>query len=335
MKQITGVVLILFLVGCGATDKKSQPPVQTESPSTQRPSVNPPATQNNTPRPETNTLQPETKTLQPETNISQSEEKTIYLCSNTLSDENSFTDTYIQHSTDDTDWSVSKYNLLKTEDIEKAFNRARANDPTVTKPMILPPQNIWDNYTESEKVLYLVNKERCDRGLRPFEGIDPKIKSEAQNYATYLKNHPDQYAHNPHEADGRTPWQRMAQDAGVIVNQNADFFQYGENIASLSIGSTGNAFPRIYESEARAVYGWMYQDKGESYGHRNFLMAKGLQENSGLKHMEGLIGIGKTTRQYQDGGYYWTQDILVMDSFDPRSSWNNDLASVKRIELYR
>ncbi len=254
---------------------------------------------------------------------------------NTLDSENSFNDTFIQNGNSDTKWSVSKYDKLKVGDIETAFNTARAKDPTVTLPMTLPPQNIWDNYSSSEKILYLVNKERCDRGLRPYEGIDPKIENETGNYADYLKNHPDQYAAKPHEADGRTPWQRMAQDAGVIVNSNADFFQYGENIASLSVGSSGNDFPIIYESEAKSVYGWMYQDKGEGYGHRNFLLAKGLVENSGFKNMEGLIGVGKVTRQYRDGGFFWTQAIIVMDGFDPRSNWDNDLADTIRVDLYR
>ncbi len=319
MKQILSMIIIFLLIGCGTTetDKTQQPPANQTTPvsgagdNSEANSSTPPAHENN-----------------------RSDQKNIYTCTNTLDSDNSFNDVFIQNGSSDTDWSASKYNLLKVNDIETAFNTARAKDPTVTVPMILPPQNIWENYSSSEKVLYLVNKERCDRGLRPFEGIDPKIENEAGNYADYLKNHPDQYAATPHEADGRTPWQRMAQDAGVIVNNNADFFQYGENIASLSVGSSGNDFPIVYESEAKSVYGWMYQDKSERYGHRNFLLAKGLVENSGFKNMEGLIGVGKVTRQYRDGGFFWTQVIIVMDGFDPRSNWNNDLADAIRVDLY-
>jgi len=320
MRQLLFMIITFLFIGCGTTktDKTQTPPADQNTP------VN--GTGNS------NTADSQTPSTQ---GNSLSDQKKIYSCTNTLKSENSFSDAFIQNGNSDTEWSTSKYNLLKVGDIETAFNAARAKDPTVTVPMILPPQNIWDSYSSSEKILYLVNKERCDRGLRPYEGIDPKIENEALSYASYLKNHPDQYASTPHEADGRTPWQRMAQDAGVIVNTNADFFQYGENIASISVGSSGNDFPLIYESEAKSVYGWMYQDKNEQYGHRNFLLAKGLVENSGFHDMEGLIGVGKVTRQYRDGGFFWTQTIIVMDGFDPRSNWDNDLADAMHVDLYR
>ena len=311
MKQLLFLIITFLLIGCGTTKTDTTQP------------------------PSTNQSTPANGTPSTQQNNNTSSQKNIYTCSNTLDSENSFNDTFIQNSSSDTEWSVSKYNKLKISDIETAFNTARAKDPTVTLPMTLPPQNIWDNYSSSEKILYLVNKERCDRGLRPFEGIDPKIVNEANNYANYLKNHPEQYAAKPHEADGRTPLQRMAQDAGIIVNSNADAFPYGENIASFSVGSSGNDFPIVHEGEAKSVYGWMYQDKNEAYGHRYFLLAKGMLENSGNRNMEGLIGVGTATRQYRNGDYFWTQVIIVMDGFDPRKNWDNNLAHTIRTDLYR
>jgi hypothetical protein len=314
-KLFKTLIILLFLIswtGCGTTSSDSGQKEET-------PSKN----QNNNPTPNN----PET------TDNTTQNQKSIYSCTNDLNSENSFNDSFAQNEHSDIDWSVSPYNPLSVNDIETAFNAARAQDSTVNTPMVLPPQNIWDNYSSSEKILYLLNKERCDRGLRPFEGIDPAISSVSVSYATYLKNNPDKYAASPHTADGRTPWERMAEDAGVDVNQNADFFQYGENIASLAIASTED-YPVVYESEARSIYGWMYQDKVQGYGHRYFMLAKGLVENSGAPNQEGLIGVGVVQKQYKEGNFFWTQKITVMNGFDPRSSWDNNLASVQQVSLY-
>ena len=302
---ILTAVLIVIFSGCGPTSEKEQ---------------NPSASQQND------------QTLQ---NSTDDASKSIYTCNSTQNSENSFSDFYTSGNHSDTEWSASSYDMLSNHDIERAFNTARQNDSTVHTPMVLPPQEIWNNYTSSEKVLYLVNHERCDRGLRPYEGIDISIENVAMTYADYLKEHPDSYDTAPHEADGRNPWQRMEQDAGVQINVNADFFQYGENIASIAVGSSGNASPLVYEPEAKSVYGWMYEDKNEGYGHRNFILAKGLIENSGFDQTEGLIGVGVATRTYKKENIFWTQKIIVMDGFDPKSSWDNNLTHTRRIVLYR
>jgi uncharacterized protein YceK len=320
-KLFRTLLIFLFLIvltGCGTTTKKEESSSSGSGQKQETPSEN-----QNDPTPDN----PGT------TDNTTQNQKSIYSCTNSITSENSFSDSFVQNEHNDIDWSVSPYNPLTVNDIETAFNTARAQDSTVTAPMVLPPQNIWDNYSSSEKILYLLNKERCDRGIRPFEGIDPAISSVSLSYATYLKDNPDKYAASPHTADGRSPWERMAQDAGVEVNQNADFFQYGENIASLSIASSED-YPNVYENEARAVYGWMYEDKVQEYGHRNFMLATGLVENSGIQNEEGLIGVGVVQRQYKEGNFFWTQKIIVMDGFDPRSSWDNNLASAQRISLY-
>ncbi len=312
--SIAAAVVLLFAQGCGGTGQESE--------------------QGN------NTQQSENV----DQNISQQpsggasgSEKTRYICSVTAENDSRFSDSYTTQRIDDTKWPQRyTYTMLTVKNIEEAFTQARANDPTVSGPMVLPPEAEWKSYSSSEKVLYLVNKARCDRGLKPFEGIDSAIEQVAQSYADYLAAHPDAYRANPHEADGRTPFERMQQDAGVEVGSNADFFSYGENIASFGIGTSLPEYPEVYESEARAVYGWLYEDKAQNYGHRKFLLAKRLVENSGLSGAEGLVGVGKARRHFTDEkGNHWTEDIVVLDGFDPRSSWDDNLAHTQRVPLYR
>ncbi len=267
-------------------------------------------------------------------------DKSVYTCpDNTASDRN-FADSYITNHTADIAWpDDQKYNKPSVAAIEAIFNAARKLDPTVTAPMVLPPQTDWDAMNSGEKVLYLVNKARCDRGLKPFEGLDPTITDVAQSYADYIAAHYADYQNDPHNADGSTPWERMQQDGGVEVGTNADFFRYGENIASFGVGTSLHNYPEIYESEAKAVYGWLYEDvagQASPYGHRKFLLAKQLVENSGAPNAEGLVGIGKARRQYiDDNGYYWSEDIIVMDGFDPRASWDADLSHTEHVDLWR
>ena len=314
------IILMALIAGCGVSDITD--------------------TQKQTP----STLQPGQSAHAPDTTadfiLPEDGEKNAYSCPSTATTDRAFTDTYISQQIADTPWPEAyRYKTLTVRDIETIFTLARQNDPTVTQVMVLPPQSLWDNMTSGEKVLYLVNKARCDRGLKPFEGVDDAITFVAQDYATYLANHPEQYAQNPHEADGRSPWVRMQQDAGVDVGTNADFFRYGENIASLAIGTSASNYPIVPEPEAKSVYGWLYEDvKGQStpYGHRRFLLANRLVENSGVPEKEGLIGIGVATRHFTDDQEnHWTEKIVVMDGFDPKSSWDNNLAHTQDVTLYR
>lgn len=319
------LMLSAILTGCGVSDTINN---TGNSPSASQPSQGSSGQSNASTLPETNTAIPDDAAKQ------------AYICEADGATDRAFSDTYVTRKIDDIPWpDAFRYNTLTVHDIETIFTAAREKDPTVSSAMVLPPQAVWENMSSGEKVLYLVNKARCDRGIKPFEGLDDAITSVAQNYASYLATHPDDYANDPHNADGRSPFERMQQDAGVDVGTNADFFRYGENIASHAIGTSLQTYPIVPEPEAKAVYGWLYEDvanQASPYGHRKFLLANKLVENAGDPDKEGLIGVGVATRQYRDAkNNNWTQKIVVMDGFDPKSSWDNDLAHVHGVTLYR
>ncbi len=248
-----------------------------------------------------------------------------YTCPATEQTEANFADSFVSESVDDLPWPSNMDGVaLTTADIESVFNTARALDSTIVsgKQLKLPAQNIWDGYTSSQKALYLLNSERCARGIRPFEGISPEVEtSPAQYYADYLATN-DVFGHSE---DGETPWERLTSKAGVQVDVNADFFQYAENLAYRGRGA-GNNYPILYESVSKAVYAWIYADKADtngSYGHRKFALATGLVENSGEANKEGLIGVGLATSQYVDqNSIKWTKDYTVLNAFDPAESWD-------------
>jgi hypothetical protein len=198
--------------------------------------------------------------------------------------------------------------------IASAFNYARSKDTTIHTNLIMPSQNIWDTMSDQEKALYLLNKERYDRGLKPFEGIDSNVVTVAGNYAQLLYDK-GTFGHNE---DG-SPWDRLNRVS--IIRNNKDFFTYGENLY-VSAGSYYTTDPI-----AKAIYDWIYADSGSNHGHRNFCLAKGLNDNSGDTGVEGLIGFG--VKRGDDYDYYagWKSTIIVMNAFDPSSSWNHSTTS--------
>lgn len=251
-----------------------------------------------------------------------------YTCPATTTTELGYTDSFVANATEDTPWALTQ-GPITVQDIENTFNVARAIDASGVQgqKLKMPEQAVWDAFTGSEKALFLINSERCARGIRPYEGISPEVViSPAQTYAQYLADN-DVFSH---EADGRTPWVRLTEDAGVVVGSNADFFSFAENLAFVSSGSTG-AHPTIYEPIARSIYGYIYDDKddtGGSYGHRAFVLATGLEENSGQANQEGLIGMGKAeiqTTQVSNGNTFnVTKVYSVMNGFDPNENWDMD-----------
>jgi len=274
-------------------------------------------------------------------------------CRATPATELAFSDTFIEQESLDTPWPDNLNNvLLSVDDIANVFNTARADTDSFSlqgKKLIMPTQAVWDGYTNSKKALFLINSERCARGILPYEGVSPLVEtSPAQYYADYLSSN-NVFGH---KEDGSSPWERLAQEAGVVaptqavpnpVGENADFFGRAENLAFNSLGSTGES-PTVHEPVAKAIYAWMYKDKEDtkktdpntgaitySYGHREFILAKGLIENSGEPNKEGLIGIGVSTVKPTEGGYNWTKVYTVMNAFDPNENW--PMGNIQTVEL--
>jgi uncharacterized protein YkwD len=208
----------------------------------------------------------------------------------------------------DIKWSSSGDSV---KDIEDAFNYARAKDLTISKALIMPSQSKWDAMSNQEKALYLTNKERYDRGIKPFEGIDSNVVNVAQNYAELLYSK-GTFGHNE---DG-SPWERL--DSVDVIKNNKDFFAYGENLYVVASKPEYTKNPI-----AKAIYGWIYDDAGSEWGHRKFSLATGLNDNSGEVGAEGLMGFGVIKGDEYNFYAGWKSTIIVMNVFDPSSSWNH------------
>ncbi len=257
----------------------------------------------------------------------------VWECPATSQSENNFVDTFITHNTNDINYDLNTLAHPQTvSEIETLFNNAHQHDPTISQNIVLPPQSEWDNMSSSQKTLYLVNWERCARGLRPFEGIDPTLRDDVTHpYAEFIAANQSAFASNPHQADGKSPGDRMA-DAGIRLGTESEY--YSENIATFTLGNSAS-YPTVYEPEAHAVYGWLYQDKAEAYGHRKNVLQTGLHDNTGTSGTEGLIAAATTTAQEKSGGFFTTKSFVVMDAFDPLPAWEAHMSEMIKVSLYK
>jgi len=113
-------------------------------------------------------------------------------------------------------------------DVQNAFNNARTTENAqlgTSIPMLtLPSQAEWDAKSDGEKALWLINRERVDRGVQPLHGVETNVTSVAQSYAEYLIEH-DTFGHTE---DGRTPSQRL--NANPAIGACHDSLAVAENL---------------------------------------------------------------------------------------------------------
>jgi uncharacterized protein YkwD len=207
---------------------------------------------------------------------------------------------------DDTSWPYSDES--RVIDIQSRFNTARSNENSQLGsaiPMLaMPPQSDWDAKSPGEKALWLINRERIDRGIAPLYGLETNVGRVAQDYARYLLDH-DAFAH---DADGQSPWERL--DGNPAIEACHDILGVAENLAVL----WGEWTLPI----ERAVYMWMYADSDHYWGHRHAVLWYPYKDNSGAQGVEGFLGIGLASGEYQG----WSDaHIMVMNVFDPCTTW--------------
>ncbi|RVU82787.1 hypothetical protein EOL70_19795 [Leucothrix sargassi] len=242
-----------------------------------------------------------------------------FTCNATMATQSAFTDTFIENGTADIEWSSAAANIsVSVSEIASAFNDARALDPTIKQKLLMPLQADWDAMTTSEKGLFLVNSERCARGLPPFEAIAPELINSTSKYADELS---DSGAFSHTHGVYPNPSARIEGYAGVDVGTNADWMAQTENL-SRHVSGFSAGYPTIYEPIARAMYTYMYADTSSNYGHRTLILINVDNENSGEAGAEGLFALSKTTKQYKDSEFFKTDVTSVMHVFDPNEAWD-------------
>jgi hypothetical protein len=209
-------------------------------------------------------------------------------------------------------------NVLAWADMVAAFNTARLRENEMLDiampPIVFPDAETWEAMSDGERTLWLINEERVARGLAPMQGLEANVMDVAQSYAEWL------LANNQfdHDADGRSPWERLADNAAIGACH--DFLGIAENIYFVAT-TAPTPIPYVVET---AVYRMMYEDAGSRWGHRHAMLWTPYVENNGDAGSEGFLGLGRAHGGYtspNSGQYFQNTDILVMNFFDPCATW--------------
>ncbi|MEW6206656.1 MAG: hypothetical protein AB1509_07535, partial [Chloroflexota bacterium] len=225
----------------------------------------------------------------------------------------------------DIDWTVGTSSVA---DVQAAFNNARAQENTQlgkSIPMLtFPSQTTWNAMSDGERALWLINRERIDRGVMPLHGLEENVTSVAQYYADYLLNN-NAWGHT---ADGYSPWDRLNNNPAIGACH--DFLSIAENLAVFVTSGTSIPFPI-----ERSIYMWMYDDGSCcGWGHRHAILWYPYNDNSGTAGMEGFLGIGRTNGGPYTGPFSqpWPfAEMIVMNVFDPCSTWDYSVPRVASI----
>lgn len=216
--------------------------------------------------------------------------------------------------------------LESVEAIKALFNYARMQDTTIDRMLKMPDQSTWDTWSSSQQALYLINSEREARGLRPFSGVSHKVTDIADAFAKHLVTHNVLTHHRV--TDGASPSQRLDADQYILDHRDAHILN--ENAFAWS-SAERSKFELERSAIPLAVYGFIYHDKypyngARSWGHRMSILQAGLDNNSGLKRDEGIIGVGlHSGYSYDPADPSTTSDgvAVVINLIDPSSSWEN------------
>lgn len=184
---------------------------------------------------------------------------------------------------------------------------------TTTAALSMPSQAAWDGMDDGERALWLINRERVDRGVMALHGVEENVTSVAQTYAEYLLNN-DLWGH---DADGNSPWERLNQNPAIGACH--DFLSVAENLAAFVTSGSSIALPI-----ERSIYMWMYED-GSTWGHRHAILWYPYNDNSGPDGTEGFLGIGRASGGPYQGPFSqpWNfAEMVVMNVFDPCASWD-------------
>lgn len=225
---------------------------------------------------------------------------------------------YPSDPTSDIDWNAGYGGVT---DLQTAFNNARTQENAqlgLSLPMLtLPDQSAWDLLSNGEKALWLINRERTDRGMLPLHGVESNVTGVAQYYADYLLDN-DVWGHYE---DGNDPWERL--NTNPEINACHDTLYVSENLSVLVASYSPIPLP-----VERSVYMWMYEDAGSSWGHRHAILWYPYNDNSGPTGKEGFLGIGRASGGPYQGPFSqsWPYaELIVMNVFDPCAEWDYNI----------
>lgn len=205
-----------------------------------------------------------------------------------------------QESISTTTWKITDKNTAQAIAL---FNKARAKENLKN---ITIDETYW-NMNDEEKIFYIINQERIDRGINPFRGISEHLSTITTEYSTNLLNS----IAIGHRAFRGNSWNRIASSEKIATC--FERIDYAENISWFRSNKGYEPFYIL-----RSVFSWMYDDAQHDWRHRKLLLYNDFSFNE--KQTEGLIGVGISHGKFKNFNY---NTIVTINLFDPCPTWKH------------
>ena len=244
--------------------------------------------------------------------------------------------------------------------VEAAFDRGRREEERQFElpegslgNLELPGQGEWDAMDDADRALVITNAERTARGGveypggaplgLPLEGVETHLDALAQRYADFMRANGYWGHEAPADATevgdgpalaGTDPFGRidghpvLGEGAGTGGGDCHQFLGQAENLAVFASSGTDD----IRLPVERAIYGFLYDDSGSTWGHRHLMLLQdepvtggggGFDDDAGPTGTEGYLGVGTAGANdgsyaaFADPGSFPTQRNVVVLLIDP------------------
>lgn len=199
--------------------------------------------------------------------------------------------------------------------VEAGYNYGRQHENNVLGTSIptiqFPQETQWNAMSVNQKALWIINEERCARGLMPFEDTAQQLITIAQDYTQFLIDNDT----TGHRADNKSPEIRLRENPDIDVCMQG----FAENIAYVFSTHTT---PPTYALE-RMIYLLIYEDSTSDWGHRKAFFQETYTDDSGEIGKEGLLGAGFVIGENftYKGMLFNYVAMSTFNMIDPCASW--------------
>ena len=231
--------------------------------------------------------------------------------------------------------------FLTIENIEANFNHARRQEEiqlnlpaNIMPDLVLPAPDIWNNFTDEQKVLFIINDERMARNgidynafgknglLIPvdvciFQGMLMRIQEIAGSHATYLEEN-DIFGHI--DENGNDAFERVEGDP--VITGNIEQLKFIESLALFASTNEGD----LAEAAVLLLFALVYEDEQSFFKHRQMLLLSKFDfdgeannphglftDNHDLDRSEGYLGIGIARGPFMEFPFGM---VMVIDMID-------------------
>lgn len=223
-------------------------------------------------------------------------------------------------------YEVNEWRFDDISDIESKYNLARDHEHIETSirlPEFKFPNN-WFEYTPENKIKWLVDKERKDRGQYGLECVNNDIsrlskESSREFFDSLLKSNLG--------LESRSNL-LLRSETFVIkgklhdnLSRNSEILDNNQLMAIVKDAEDVHVLEMLF-------FNWIYADSKSDWNNRDFILNTRFNENGGNPYAEGFIGA--SLLKFPVIGAEKQIKVLTIQFYDPGENWNYGIKEINK-----